>query len=443
MKSLLRSLCSFAAILLCVFAPLREASGQLTGLSWGPLYLTSGQPITNQYSVQAWPPSQQWVVIGTNLVWEGAIYTNQPNIMANQLTPGPAGYFTNQLYPGFYAVKVPALGNSVLFYLNVPSASLQLPISSCATNVPVFIVNASGFTYITGLLGYVPPTNSLFGITQALQYTPQPASTALTNLTAGTTICVTNQGVVTFIASDGSFWRSNQVTGQWVYSSSNLVQSIDGVTQPTNPFYAYAPTNVLSFSATNELSPTNLPPFQGDVSAPGRSNTLTLISVAPGNAAGASAKISYDAKGRIIGTNSLTMADLPPLTMVGNTNSVYSVVTNGSGTVWMTINTNGNPGTFGNTLPNGSFATTTNGQAFQLTTTGWMQLVPNYGSGFTLGLLTLNAGYVSETNTVWPPAGIPPYTGTMTNFLYANSNGWACKLWTNNGAGTIGIEYLP
>jgi hypothetical protein len=49
-----------------------------------------------------------------------------------------------------------------------------------------------------------------------------------------------------------------------------------------------------------------------------------------------------------------------------------------------------------------------------------------------------NCPMISMTNVIWPPAGIPPYTGTYTNWMNnVNSNGLEGRLCTNNGAGTL------
>ncbi|MGH8023108.1 MAG: hypothetical protein ACRED1_05985, partial [Limisphaerales bacterium] len=134
------------------------AMGQtgLTGIAAGPFLDSTGQPITNQVLMYAWPVVSQWALVGTNIVWEAAVVTNQPNIMANQIVPGPAGYFTNELFPGNYAVKVPALGPQVFFYAAVPSSPAQVPLSSCVTDVPVFFLESSAWDYATNLFGGEP-----------------------------------------------------------------------------------------------------------------------------------------------------------------------------------------------------------------------------------------------------------------------------------------------
>lgn len=44
---------------------------------------------------------------------------------------------------------------------------------------------------------------------------------------------------------------------------------------------------------------------------------------------------------------------------------------------------------------------------------------------------------VIQTNSAWPPPGIPAYSGTCTNWLEVNSNGMLWLVATNNGVGTL------
>ena len=281
---------ALTGVLLTVFwllAPM-HSDAQQTGLTWGPFYKTDGTPITNAYSIYAWPLQNQWVQIGTNVVWEGQIFTN---------VPSSNGYFTNLLWPGFYAVKVPALGNNVFFFANIPtSTGFQIPIADCITNAVQFLTQSSSYSMVTNWLGFAPTTNTLAGIIGALGYQPQPGSASLTNLSAGTTIYLTNNGVISaFNYTNGVLQIYNPANGLSVLVSNfNLTISSNGV-----PWGNVSAGTLSGVMTTQD--------FTGDGTNYGGTNLTLSAIVAPGTAV----KFTYDAKGRTTGTNVLTLADLP------------------------------------------------------------------------------------------------------------------------------------
>jgi hypothetical protein len=348
-----------------------------------------GTAMTNQVLFYPWPlPTFQFFVVGTNIVNGNYVVTNQPNITPNQIIPGAAGYFTNAILPGQYVVKIPALGNTAWAYAQIPAVApgaVQIPLSSCISNAPAFYVDASNYSYFTNLFGAVPATNSFAGIVNPLGYIPQPSSGPLTNLASGTTISLTNGVYIEWLDSLGQYWQSNTATHQW-FSISNETVWYDGFQQPTNFVDAFDPTNsanialtnAMLFAKSNILSSSQTAGLGGDgTNAPGGTN-FTLALVAPASAGGTATKITYNAKGLVTGTNVLSMSDLPayvasPLNVGTNDGStVFSVVTNGP-EVWISYQTNNNPGPAFTNYPWGTICLTTNGTPYVLSNMVWRQ----------------------------------------------------------------------
>lgn len=77
----------------------------------------------------------------------------------------------------------------------------------------------------------------------------------------------------------------------------------------------------------------------------------------------------------------------------------------------------------------------------------WLKLA----AGWVLGLSLLTAAATElrasppmavtslllQTNSTWPPLNVPPYTGTLTNWIEYNYLGTIYYVATNNGAGTL------
>jgi hypothetical protein len=109
-----------------------------------------GSAMTNPVTFQAWPPNANgWTVVGTNLVYGAAIYTN---------TPSASGFVSNSLYANQYRYYVPTTDSGFIFQLtdNTNYTSLVL----YATNTPSTGGAGSGYQIITNLLGYTPATNN-------------------------------------------------------------------------------------------------------------------------------------------------------------------------------------------------------------------------------------------------------------------------------------------
>jgi hypothetical protein len=363
---------------LCLSSLLASAqSATLTGFT-AQMVNPDGSPQTNQVLFYPWPlPTFQFFVVGTNVVNGNYIVTNTPNA---------SGYFTNQLLPGQYVGKIPAMGNTAWFYAQVPAVApgaAQLSLSSFVSNAPAIYINASNYSYLTNLFGGPLVTNSYFGIISAMGMIPQIANPALTNLSKGLTFSLTNSGIIESFDGLGEFTQSNTATHQWL-SISNCTLIYDGYVQPTNFVFAFdqtnsafiAQTNAELFATTNHLAVTNQTGFTGDVTNLVGQTNLTLAIVAPGGAGGTSCKITYDSKGRVTGTNSLGLTDLPnyvlsPYTVgTNNGSTIFSVVTNGF-EVLIAYQTNGPPGPAFTNFPWGTICTTTNGQTYTLSNMVW------------------------------------------------------------------------
>lgn len=98
-----------------------------------------------------------------------------------------------------------------------------------------------------------------------------------------------------------------------------------------------------------------------------------------------------------------------------------------------------------NTVTGNWFFQDSNGVSYYdgvLQPTNTTQLTNGQG-GLSFPVMSFTSGQILETNAVWPPTNIPPYTGVYTNYWHGNSNGIPCLVWTNNGSSTIGIYYTP
>lgn len=179
MNNTIFKLIAFGIILLGILG--LACFGQVTTFTF-QFYNSDGSPNTNPAILAPYPPAQNLVVVGTNLVFARSV----------TLVPGTNGYGTNAAWANTYRLTITnGNGGTIQAYVNLPFTGSVLPLASYISNAPAIYTPATLYAFLTNGLGGPP------GLVQALQFQP------MTNSAAGVTNVFTLNTLTNLLGLNG------------------------------------------------------------------------------------------------------------------------------------------------------------------------------------------------------------------------------------------------